>query len=193
VKGVLLTGAETINSVIKVAQEGPEKFGWPEGGAVGKHLDTGGIEVHYSLALPIRVYPLIETAVRASKGHSPEKHNKYLGELFARYSEVNFCLHLFLLLFFFFFKEIWKIPIVVFAGGLQESTRVVPGCEAFGGSHFHTLALQQIRCVPIHQVNERFSDGEPERVGGAHDRAPGQALRDPGGQVGLPPWRRALF
>ena len=90
VKGVLITGVEAINSAIKIAEEGPEKHNWPEGEVSGKDIDTAEIEERYALSLPTRVYPLIETAVRASKGTSPERHNKFLGELFARYSDVFF-------------------------------------------------------------------------------------------------------
>lgn len=97
IKGVLITGAEAINSMIKATDMGLEKAGWPEGGIDPPDTDTTELEAKYSLSLPVRVYPLIETAIRASKGHTPAQHSKYMGDLFARYSEV-----LFVFLFSFF-------------------------------------------------------------------------------------------
>ena len=38
--------------------------------------------------MPSRVYPLIETAVRASSGRTPAQHAQYMGQLFERYSKV---------------------------------------------------------------------------------------------------------
>jgi len=39
--------------------------------------------------MPSRVYPLIETAIRAASGRTPEQHAQYMGQLFARYSGVR--------------------------------------------------------------------------------------------------------
>jgi acetyl-CoA C-acetyltransferase len=40
--------------------------------------------------MPARIYPLIETAVRARAGRTPADHAMFMGHLFARYSEVRF-------------------------------------------------------------------------------------------------------
>jgi len=88
-KGVLLSGSEVIHSIVtEVVKNGAEHLGWPAGSPTIPDAAFEGIEAQYKMDLPVVVYPLIETAIRAGKGHTPEKHSKFMGELLAKFSEV---------------------------------------------------------------------------------------------------------
>lgn len=67
---------------------------WTPGGGdvrhiigAGKSFSTEGERLH-GIDRPTSAYPLLENALRAEAGRSIEAHQHYLGELYARYSEV---------------------------------------------------------------------------------------------------------
>lgn len=88
----LLVGAEAGASTKRAAIEGVE-LGWPERArpdavAGDERLGFSSLELDYGLALPVHMYPLIETAWRSSVGRSPNAHHAHLGQLCARMSSV---------------------------------------------------------------------------------------------------------
>lgn len=131
-KAVLLTGAETGNSTSKVLSGQVQVKDWPKGGGkLERGTHTSQMELDYALSMPSRVYPLIETAVRASKGHTPEQHDKYMGDLFARYSEVPSISP--------FFLGVLVPPLTSGTPGcLKESPRLVSRSQALGPDYQHT-------------------------------------------------------
>jgi acetyl-CoA C-acetyltransferase len=46
------------------------------------------VEVKHGAHIPTRIYPLFETAIRAHRGRSIAEHQRHLGQLFARLSQV---------------------------------------------------------------------------------------------------------
>eukprot|EP00127_Corallochytrium_limacisporum_P006863 Clim_evm78s236 gene=Clim_evmTU78s236 len=52
-----------------------------------KELSTP-MELRHGLKVPIEIYPTLETAIRASKGHGPEEHMLYMGKLFEKFCKV---------------------------------------------------------------------------------------------------------
>ena len=49
---------------------------------------TNNHEIAHGLAMPVDVYPLFENALRHHYGHSIEEHQKYIGNLYERFSKV---------------------------------------------------------------------------------------------------------
>jgi len=45
-------------------------------------------EIALGIGMPIQVYPIFETAIRAASGNSPEEHLTQIGELWSRFAEV---------------------------------------------------------------------------------------------------------
>ena len=91
-KAVLMTGAEAIYS-IRRARKGDFVLDWPESAPPGRidGENTNGfdkIEESYDLFLPLFMYPLFETSLRASSGRSPEEHLTYMGKSFERLSRI---------------------------------------------------------------------------------------------------------
>lgn len=89
----LVGGCETVYSRGRAAKEGVE-LNWTPGGGSGRHLFEGQrpfsneIERRHGVTLPIYAYPMLENALRAEAGRSIEDHQRYLSELYARFSEV---------------------------------------------------------------------------------------------------------
>ncbi len=90
---VLLSGSECFSSMRKASKQGI-KTGWGEDSG-GQRIDLGfekaggtDNEMKHGIALPVNVYPLFETAIRGRMGHSIEKHQNYLGELFAPFTKI---------------------------------------------------------------------------------------------------------
>ena len=89
----LLSGSECFSSM-KKASRVRKKTGWGED-AGGKRIDLGyerpggtDNEMKHGIAFPVNVYPLFETAIRGRMGNSIERHQKYLGELFAPFTKI---------------------------------------------------------------------------------------------------------
>ena len=91
-RAVLMTGAEAFYA-LRRASKGEVVLDWPKSESP-ERIDgnnppgISALENKYDLSRPIHVYPLFETALRASLGHNPEEHRKYLGELCARFSRI---------------------------------------------------------------------------------------------------------
>ena len=90
---VLLSGSECFSSMRKASKQGV-KTGWGEDSG-GKRIDLGfekaggtDNEIKHGITLPVNVYPLFETAIRGRMGHSIEKHQNYLGELFSPFTKI---------------------------------------------------------------------------------------------------------
>lgn len=90
---VLLAGSENLATLMAAVKAGV-KIAW-NGRATGDPLDIGTMkpgcnehEKQYGLFLPINTYPLFENALRAKAGRSMADHQRFLGELFAPFSQV---------------------------------------------------------------------------------------------------------
>lgn len=90
VRAVLIAGAEAIYS-LRRALAGKIVLDWPQS-EPPEHIDgqerksVNRIEADYDLFFPAVVYPLFETALRASSGRSVEGHREYVGRLWERFS-----------------------------------------------------------------------------------------------------------
>jgi acetyl-CoA C-acetyltransferase len=89
-RAVLITGAEAIYS-IRRAMAGKIVLDWPES-SPPERIDgedrpgVSQLEADYDLFFPAVMYPLFETALRASSGRSVSEHCEYLGRLWERFS-----------------------------------------------------------------------------------------------------------
>lgn len=91
-KAVLIGGAEVIYG-FKQAQKKGIQLDWPKRTSPQKvvgevRVPLNEVESAYELYLPVNMYPLFETAIRANAGRSPEAHQIYLGKLYQKFSEV---------------------------------------------------------------------------------------------------------
>ena len=91
---VILTGGEAWRSRGKARKEGHD-FSWekaPESAVprlMGEDLVMNHpVETSRGIVMPVQVYPMFETAVRAAAGESVEDHQVKISELWARFSEV---------------------------------------------------------------------------------------------------------
>jgi acetyl-CoA C-acetyltransferase len=89
----LILGANSL-ATMAAAHKGGHHLDWLEGGDGEPEmlgLTKPGIherERRHGLILPTQIYPLIENALRARRGLSPEEHNRKLGRLMAPFTEV---------------------------------------------------------------------------------------------------------
>ena len=91
----LLTGGEAWRTRIRARRDGVD-LGWPEVTDDVPADDTygGGIdmsdpaEIAAGIRMPVQMYPMFETALRAELGHGVAEHQAHLGELWSRFSEV---------------------------------------------------------------------------------------------------------
>ncbi|HHO77308.1 MAG TPA: acetyl-CoA acetyltransferase [Deltaproteobacteria bacterium] len=91
-RAVLLTGAEAIYS-LRRALKGDVVIDWPTSEQPekidGEDLPgVSGLEAAYDLYMPSYVYPLFETALRASVRRSPDEHRFYMARLWERLASV---------------------------------------------------------------------------------------------------------
>ncbi|MHA1991457.1 MAG: hypothetical protein ACW98A_10875 [Candidatus Hodarchaeales archaeon] len=90
-RAILISGGEAAYSINKTFNKIPPSY-WPEREdpkyVNGENWNLSDIEIKYRLYFATLSYAIIETAVRASSEHSVEEHKQYMGELFARFSEV---------------------------------------------------------------------------------------------------------
>lgn len=88
----LVVGAEALHSLMAARRQGLRLPWTPR--AVPRRVDeevragNSHLEGRYGCALPIRVYPLFENALRAHLGLSLEEHRERLGRLCSRMTEV---------------------------------------------------------------------------------------------------------
>ena len=90
----VLTGGEAWRTRMRARKEGVE-LAWPtapEGSTprlVGEDLVMNHqAEIDRKIVMPVQVYPMFETAIRAAAGRSPEDHLVRISELWSRFSEV---------------------------------------------------------------------------------------------------------
>jgi acetyl-CoA C-acetyltransferase len=88
----LIAGAEAIHS-LRLARKSGERLPWPARGrpepnAGDARPGFSALEHAHGADAPIHVYPMFENALRAHQGHSIEEHQRYLGELSARFAAV---------------------------------------------------------------------------------------------------------
>jgi acetyl-CoA C-acetyltransferase len=89
---ILMTGSEVIYG-FKQAQKQGIKLDWPKRvqpqNIIGEvRVPLNDVESAYELYLPVNIYPLFETALRAKAGRTPAEHQVYLGKLYEKFSEV---------------------------------------------------------------------------------------------------------
>ena len=86
----LITGAEVM-ATRSLAHKQSAKLAWERGTPIEVTGDTRNgftdVEARHGAVLPTRVYPLFENAIRAHLGHSIEEHQRYVGELCARFTQ----------------------------------------------------------------------------------------------------------
>lgn len=91
---VILTGGEAWRSRGKARKE-DHRFAWekaPESAVprlMGEDLVMNHpVETSRGIVMPVQVYPMFETAIRAAAGETVEQHQVKISELYARFSEV---------------------------------------------------------------------------------------------------------
>lgn len=89
----LITGAEALATIARASKtRATPAWAARDGVFPGSNppdfVGTAKWEIPYGFLLPASTYPHFETALRHHYGHTPEFHQKYMGELFSRFSEV---------------------------------------------------------------------------------------------------------
>jgi len=89
-RAVLMTGAEAFYALRRMRKNGLENT-WPamvppEKITGNNREGTHALENHYDLFLPSFMYPLFETALRASSGRSVESHERFMANLYEKIS-----------------------------------------------------------------------------------------------------------
>lgn len=90
----ILTGGEAWRTRMKARKQGVE-LPWPTAPAGSDPVVLGEdlvmnmqAEIDRHIVMPVQVYPMFETAIRAAAGRSPEDHLVRISELWAGFSEV---------------------------------------------------------------------------------------------------------
>jgi len=91
-RSALVAGGEAFHSV-KLAGKAGATLDWGPKGKAGtmigdRRMGTNDVEMRHQAQLPIRVYPMFESALRAERGISIEEHHALLGRLCAGLSAV---------------------------------------------------------------------------------------------------------
>lgn len=94
-RAVLVLGGNAMRTLDVVSKRG-EQADWAAAGRVETAARKFGTdrmghsdeEVAVGLDLPIRLYPVIENAIRAAKGRSIDEHQRVIGEMFSRFTDV---------------------------------------------------------------------------------------------------------
>ncbi|MHA1915203.1 MAG: hypothetical protein ACW97V_12635 [Promethearchaeota archaeon] len=88
---ILITGGEAAYSIRKTFKGKPPEY-WPKKEDPkyinGERWALAQEILNYQLYFATTSYAILETALRASSGHTIEEHKKYMGKLFARFSKV---------------------------------------------------------------------------------------------------------
>lgn len=89
-RAVLMTGGEAFYALRRMRKDGLENP-WPamvspENISGDNREGTHALENHYDLFLPSFMYPLFETALRASSGRSIENHERFMANLYEKFS-----------------------------------------------------------------------------------------------------------
>ena len=90
----VLTGGESWRTRMRARKEGVE-LTWHKAPAdalpvvLGEELAMSHPgEIDRKIIMPVQVYPMFETAIRAAAGRSPDDHLVHIGELWSRFSKV---------------------------------------------------------------------------------------------------------
>jgi acetyl-CoA C-acetyltransferase len=90
----VLTGGESWRTRMRARKEGVE-LKWPKAPAdsvpvvLGEELTMNHPdEIDRKIVMPVQVYPMFETAIRAAAGRSPDDHLVRISELWSRFSKV---------------------------------------------------------------------------------------------------------
>jgi len=91
--GVLIAGAEALDSARRAAKEGKalEAAAEPEqkDEVIGDDRPpVNGAEIRAGVVAPATLYPMFEQALAAEAGRSPDEQRKYIGELMAKFTKV---------------------------------------------------------------------------------------------------------
>jgi len=91
----ILTGGEATRTRNRARKNGVD-LSWSAGGMgvttpepIGEDLLMNhAIEIDRKIAMPIQIYPMFETAIRAASGRGVDEHQQFIGELWSRFSHV---------------------------------------------------------------------------------------------------------
>ncbi|CAN5724771.1 acetyl-CoA acetyltransferase [soil metagenome] len=88
----ILTGAEAWRTRMR-AKRDRVVLDWEkddsEPEVIGEELDMNlPAEIEHGIVMPVQVYPLFETAIRAGAGHTVDQHGRHIAELWAAMSRV---------------------------------------------------------------------------------------------------------
>lgn len=90
----ILSGGEAFRTYLRARKSG-ERLDWPKAPdddqprLIGTELDMNHpAETQCGIALPVNIYPMFETALRAAAGRTVEEHRRHLGRLWSGLSEV---------------------------------------------------------------------------------------------------------
>ncbi len=91
----ILTGGEATRTRNRARKNGVD-LAWSAGGTgvttpepIGEDLLMNhAIEIDRKIAMPIQIYPMFETAIRAASGRGVDEHQQFIGELWSRFSKV---------------------------------------------------------------------------------------------------------
>ncbi len=90
----ILAGAEAFRTFMKARREGVT-LDWPKADdddlpvRIGEELDmTSPAERDRGIVMPVQIYPMFETALRAAAGRTVDEHQAYLGTLWSDLSHV---------------------------------------------------------------------------------------------------------
>jgi acetyl-CoA C-acetyltransferase len=92
---IILTGGEATRTKARAKKAGHE-LSWrktgpsdPTAELVSEDLDMAGEqELKRRLVMPVQIYPMFETAIRAAAGRGIDDHQKHISELWSRFSAV---------------------------------------------------------------------------------------------------------
>lgn len=90
----ILTGGEAWRTRMRARKQGAE-LQWPKApedsppAMLGKELVmSSDVEKERGLVMPVQLYPMFETALRAAAGRSFDDHQRHISELWSRFSQV---------------------------------------------------------------------------------------------------------
>lgn len=92
-RAALITGCNNLATLMAARKQGVH-LDWPTGGEgkptlLGRERwGTSDHEQAHGIRMPIQGYPLFENALRAHRGRTPEEHQRCLGRMMSRFSEV---------------------------------------------------------------------------------------------------------
>lgn len=89
---IILTGGEVTRTRARYAKAGKEP-NWRTSSVPATLVSEDLVmnmpeERERKIVMPIQIYPLFETALRAQAGHGIDEHQKYISELWSRFSQV---------------------------------------------------------------------------------------------------------